>query len=109
MTKKTGIIRRLAGPTALAVLGLGVAAVTGAPVHAATGSPQHCQTVTTGSDPAAVRLAGLLGVAVPPDAEVGLSCAPATDGTSQVNFCATENAGNGLLVIGKRPIGHTCA
>ncbi|KAJ3731549.1 hydrophobin [Lentinula guzmanii] len=79
------------------------------PGSCTTGPVQCCNTVTTADDPVAALLLGLLGIVIPADILVGLTCSPisvigaSSSSCSAQTVCCTDNSSS-LISIGCLPI-----
>jgi hypothetical protein len=65
------------------------------------GSLQCCNVVSSANDPTVGLLLGLLGIVVPPNTTVGLTCTPLspTGSCSTIATCCTNNNFNGLVAL----------
>lgn len=75
-----------------------------------TGPVQCCNSVTHASDKGASLLATLLGIVLPADAAVGITCSPLSvlgiggNSCNAQTVCCENNNFNGLIAIGCTPI-----
>jgi hypothetical protein len=58
-----------------------------------------CNSVTSANNPSTAALLGLLGIVVPPDTTVGLSCTPFTVSCSAIATCCTNSNFSGLVAF----------
>nr|CAC86005.1 hydrophobin 2 [Dictyonema glabratum] len=76
-----------------------------------TGSLQCCQTLSNSSNSGVTTLSGLLGIVIPANVPVGLTCNPISllvgiggNSCSAQPVCCQGNNFNGLIVLGCTPV-----
>ncbi|KAF8915319.1 fungal hydrophobin-domain-containing protein [Mucidula mucida] len=75
-----------------------------------TGPIQCCTSTSTSADPVTAALLGLLGIVLPADVLVGLTCSPITvigvggGECSASPVCCSDNSNGGLISIGCVPV-----